>query len=73
VKALTCAFDAMSLHFLTELHISTFDYINSQTWVKTFGTLPLLRERVAVQERVPHSFLGALVFKTETAEKSETA
>ena len=68
-KALTCFFGAMSLPFLTQLHISTFRYIDSQTWVKTFGTLPLL-ERVCVQGFATKSFLEALVYKTKTAEKS---
>ena len=72
VKALTCLFDAMSLPFLTQLQISTFDYIDSQTWVKTFGTLPLL-ERVCVQGYTTKSFLEALLYKTKTAEKSKTA
>ena len=72
VKALTCAFDAMSLPFLTQLQISTLDYIDSQTWVKTFGKLPLL-ERVCVQTPAPNSFLEALVYKTKAAEKSKTA
>ena len=71
-KALTCAFDAMSLPFLTQLQISTLDYIDSQTWVKTFGKLPLL-ERVCVQTPAPNSFLEALVYKTKAAEKSKTA
>jgi hypothetical protein len=71
-KALTCAFDAMSLSFLTQLQISTLDYIDSQTWVKTFGKLPLL-ERVCVQGSAPNSFLEALVYKTKAAEKSKTA
>ena len=71
VKALTCAFDAMSLTFLTQLQISTLDFIDSQTWVKTFGKLPLL-ERVCVQSYATHSFFEALVYKTEAAEKSKT-
>ena len=72
VKALTCAFNAMSLSFLTSLQISTSDYIDTQTWVKTFGKLPLL-ERVCVQSLAPKSFLEALVYKTKAAEKSKTA
>jgi hypothetical protein len=72
VKALTCAFDAMSLPFLTELHISTLDYIDSQTWVKTFGKLPLLKQ-VCVQSSASLSFFEALVYKTKAAEKSKTA
>ena len=70
-KALTCAFDAMSLTFLTQLQISTLDFIDSQTWVKTFGKLPLL-ERVYVQSYATHSFFEALVYKTEAAENSKT-
>jgi hypothetical protein len=42
-KALTFASDAMSLPFLTQLDILTLDYIDSQTWVKTFGKLPSLK------------------------------
>jgi len=72
VKALTCAFDVMSLPFLTQLQISTWDYIDSQTWVKTFGKLPLLK-RVCVQNSASHSFFEALVYKTKAAEKSNTA
>ena len=72
VKALTCAFDAMSLPFLTQLQISTLDYIDSQTWVKTFGKLPLLK-RVCVQSSASHSFLEALVYRSKEAEKSKTA
>ena len=73
VKALTCAFDAMSLPFLTQLQISTFLYIDSRTWVKTFGKLPLL-ERVCVQGGyAPRSFLQALIYKAKGAKKSKTA
>ena len=72
VKALTCGFDAMSLPSLTRLQISTLDYIDSQTWVKTFGKLPLL-ERVYVQSHATQSFLEALVYKTKGAEKSKAA
>ena len=72
VKALTCAFDAMSLPFLTQLHISTLDYIDSQIWVETFGKLPHLR-RVSVQGSTSSSFLEALAYKTKAAEKSKTA
>jgi hypothetical protein len=71
-KALTCAFDAMSLPFLTQLQISTSNVIDSQTWVKTFGKLPLL-ERVFVQSYAIPSFLQALVYNTNAAEKSKTA
>jgi len=72
MKALTCAFDAMSLSFLTQLHISTSYLIDSQTWVKTFGKLPLL-ERVCVQSSALCPFLEALVYKTKAAEESEPA
>ena len=72
VKALTCAFDAMSLPFLTQLQISNLDCIDSMTWVKTFGKLPLL-ERVFVQSHSPELFFEALVYKPKAAEKSETA
>jgi hypothetical protein len=71
-KALTCAFDAMSLPFLTQLQLSTFYYIDSQTWVKTIGKLPLL-ERVCVQKSSVHRFLEALVYKKKAAENSKTA
>ena len=70
MKALTSAFDAMSLSFLTQLQISNMYYIDSQTWAKTFGRLPLLN-RVCVQGPSPRSFLDALVYKTKAAEKSE--
>ena len=74
VKALTCVIDAMSLSFLTQLQISTshLNIIDSQTWVKTFGKLPLL-ERVRVQCSALLSFLEALVYNTKAAEESEAA
>ena len=72
VHALTCFFDAMSLPFLVQLQISTFDYIDSQTWVKTFGTLPLL-ERVCMQSYTAQWFLKALVYKSKATDKSITA
>ena len=62
----------MSFPFLTQLHISTYNYIDSQTWVKTFGKLPLL-ERVGVWSSAMRWFLEALVYKTKAAEKSEIA
>jgi hypothetical protein len=71
-KALTSAFDAMSLPFLAQLQISTEDCIDSNTWVKTFGKLPLL-ERVCVHSCLPYSFLEALVYKTKAAEKLKAA
>jgi hypothetical protein len=60
------------LPFLTQLQISTLNYVDSLTWVKTFGRLPLLN-RVCVQGFTSHSFFEALVYKTQAAEKSETA
>ena len=73
VKALTCAMDAMGLPFLSQLSISsTLDFIDPQTWVETFGKLPLL-ERVYVQNYTTDSFFKALVYKTEAAEKSYVA
>ena len=76
VKVLTCAFDAMSLSFLTHLQISTsyLNLIDSQTWIKTFGKLPLL-ERVCVQRSasVLPPLLEALVYKTREIEESEAA
>ena len=72
LKTLTCAFDAMSLSFLTQVQISTSYHIDSQTWVKTFGKLPLL-ERVCVQSSALCPFLEALVYKMKVAEESEAA
>ena len=62
----------MRLPFLGQLQISTEDYIDAQTWVKTFGKLPLLKW-VCVRDHAPHSFLEALVYKTKAAGKSKTA
>ena len=62
----------MNFSFLTQLQITTDDYIDSQTWIRTFGKLPLL-ERVYVQGYSARSFLEALVYKTKAAEKSKTA
>jgi hypothetical protein len=45
------------------------DYIDSQTWVKTFGKLPW----VCVQSTASHSFFEALIYKTKAAEKSNIA
>ena len=72
VKALTSAFDAMSLSFLTQLQIINVNVFNSQTWVNTFGKLPLLN-CVFVRGTALFSFLRALVYKTEAVKKSETA
>ena len=69
MRALTCAFDAMSLPFLTQLQISTFDYIDSNTWATTFGKLPLL-ECVYLQYYATHQFFEALVCKMKAAEIS---
>ena len=71
-KVLTCAFDGMSLPFLTQLDISTMECIDSETWVKTFGTLPLLKQ-VYVHGSASPSFFEALLHKTKAAEKSKTA
>ena len=71
-KALSRAFDVMSLPLLTQLQISTLNWIDSKTWVRTFGKLPLL-ELVCVKGYTPHSFLEALVYKTKAAEQSITA
>ena len=71
-KALTWAFDAMSLPFLTQLYISTDNHIHSQTWAKTFGKLHLLK-KVHWEGSALESFVEALVYKTKAAEKSETA
>ena len=72
VKVLTSAFGAMRLQFLSQLQISTNNYIDSQTWVKTFGKLPVLKW-VCVRDYEPDSFLEALVYKTKAAETSKTA
>ena len=71
-NALTCAFNALSLLSLIQLQISTEDHIDSWTWVKTFGKLPLLK-KVWVQSYSPRPFLEALVYKRKAAEKSKTA
>jgi hypothetical protein len=70
-KVLTCAFDAISLPFLTQLRISTLTFIDSQTWVNTFGKLPIL-ERVCVQGYATHSILQSLVYKAKAAKKSKS-
>ena len=51
----------MRLTFLTQLQLSRLSCIDSQTWVTTFGKLPLL-ERVYVKSSLPNSFLEALVY-----------
>ena len=71
VEGSTSAFDSMNFHFLTQLHISTENYIDSQTWAKFFGRLPLL-ERVCAKTGSTHSFLKALVCEAKAAEKSRT-
>ena len=69
-SAFTCAFNAMNLHFLTQLRLSTEEYIdNPYTWINTCGKLPLL-EWVYVQSYATHSFLEAMVYK---ADQSKTA
>ena len=70
-KVLTSAFDAMNLSFLTQLQLSSLNCIDSKTWVKTFGKLPLL-ERVYVKSSATH-FLEALIYKTKEDEKSNAA
>ena len=72
VEVLTCVVDVMSLPFLTQLRISTFEYIDSQTWVNTYGSLPLL-EWVCLQGSASYQFFEALDYKTRAAEKSTTA
>ena len=72
VTILTSAFDTMNLPFLTQLRISTENYIDSQTWVKTSGKLPLL-DSVSAEVDSAQSFFKALVYKTKAAEKSKTA
>ena len=72
LEVFTCAFNAMSLPFLIQLRIETFNYIDSPIWVKTFKKLPLL-ERVCVQSHATRRFFEALVYKTKAAKKSKTA
>ena len=75
INALTCAFDTMSLSFLTQLRISI--PIDSLALIKTFGKLPLLErvylEGFSSQGFSSHTFFEALVYKSEEAEKSKTA
>jgi hypothetical protein len=71
-KALTSAFNAMSLSVLTQLELFTSIFVDSKTLVKTFGKLPRL-ERVHVKDSAIISLLDALVYKSKTAEKSKTA
>ena len=68
-KALTCAFGAISLPFLTYLLILDLDYINTQTWAKTLGKLPLL-ELVSVESDAPLSFVEALVYKRKRSKRT---
>jgi F-box-like len=72
LEVLTCFFGAMDLPLLTQLQISDLDCIDSNTWIKTFGKLPLL-EWVCVDGKAIQWFLEALVYKTKAAEKSKTA
>ena len=71
-KVLTSALDAMNLSSLTQLQLLTLSCIDSETWVKTFGKLPLL-ERVYMKSSELHSFFEALVYKSKAEEKSKTA
>ena len=72
MNVFSAAFDAMNLSALTQLQISTLDLIDSKTWLKTFGKLPLL-EQVHVQSYTAQSFLNALMYKTQAADQSKTA
>ena len=71
-KALIVAFNAMNLRALIQLHLSTSHYIDSKTWLKTFGRLPLL-ERVYVKNGAAYSFLATLRHKTKAADRSIAA
>ena len=71
-KALIVAFNAMNLRTLIQLHLSTSYYIDSKTWLKTFGRLPLL-ERVYVKNDAAYSFLETLCHKTKAADRSIAA
>ena len=71
-KTLIAAFDAMNLSGLTHLQLSTSAHIDSQTWLKTFGKLPLL-EWVHVESYTVQSFLDALADTTNAADKSTSA
>ena len=70
-KVLTSALDAMSLSSLTQLQSFALSCIDSVTWVKTFGRLPLL-ERVYMKSSELHSFFEALVYKMKADEKSKS-
>ena len=72
-KALTAVFDDMNLFTLTQLHLSTPDCIDSQIWLETFGKLPQLKWVDVFGGDTAQSFLGALVYKTEAADKSKSA
>jgi len=71
-KALTSAFNGMSLSVLTQLQLFSSTWIDAKTLVKTFGKLPRL-ERVHVKDSATSSLLEALVYKTKAADKSKTA
>jgi hypothetical protein len=72
-KTLAAVLDVLNLSTLTELRISNGDYIDSKIWLKTFGKLPLLERAHIMNSYTVPSFLSALVYKTEAAEKSQTA
>ncbi|KAF8809486.1 hypothetical protein BYT27DRAFT_7187793 [Phlegmacium glaucopus] len=71
-KALTATFDAMNLRALTQLELSTSNYIDSKTWLKTFAKLSRL-ERVHVKGNTADSFISALVHKSGAAKTSIAA
>ena len=70
-KVLTYVFKAIRFPYLFQLQIATENYIDSRTWLRTFGTLLLLRW-MCVRSNKPHSFLKALVYKKEAGDKWET-
>ncbi|KAF8803469.1 hypothetical protein BYT27DRAFT_7195760 [Phlegmacium glaucopus] len=71
-KALTATFDVMNLRALTQLELSTSYHIDPTTLLKTFARLSLL-ERVRVTGRAAHSFISALVHKSEATNTSIAA
>ncbi|KAF8805100.1 hypothetical protein BYT27DRAFT_7258583 [Phlegmacium glaucopus] len=71
-KALTATFDAMDLHALIQLEVSTSYHIDSKTWLKTFARLSRL-EWVRVTSSVVRSFINALVHKSQAANTSIAA